>query len=91
MVSTADIGFGGEYDMISRGEVDHPFVNDFDDSVSFGAIVSSGPVRPFNGATTYGNEWSDIYAAYFAMDSSMDLASIAAPLGEGGGSDSNGQ
>lgn len=36
----ADIGFGAEYDMISNGEVDHPFVNDFDDSTSWGILVS---------------------------------------------------
>ena len=35
----ADIGFGAEYDMISHGEIDHPFVNDFDDSVAWGILV----------------------------------------------------
>ncbi|CZR68103.1 uncharacterized protein PAC_18002 [Phialocephala subalpina] len=40
-----DIGFGAEYDMISHGEIDHPFVNDFDDSVAWGILKSFlGPV-----------------------------------------------
>lgn len=90
-MSTADIGFGGEYDMISCGEVDHPFVKDFDDSVSFGAIVSSGSVKLSNGAKSDGDWWPEVYPAYSAVDSSMALTSIFAPLGGGGGSDSSGQ
>lgn len=40
IVVPADIGFGADYDMISTGETEHPFVNDFDDSVSWGVLVS---------------------------------------------------
>lgn len=40
----ADIGFGAEYDMISSGELNHPFVRDFDDSVSCGFLKT---VLPF--------------------------------------------
>ncbi|KAF5243189.1 hypothetical protein FANTH_8287 [Fusarium anthophilum] len=32
------IRFGGEYDMISSGDDDHPFVRDFDDSISWGIL-----------------------------------------------------
>ncbi|UPL02905.1 hypothetical protein LCI18_013839 [Fusarium solani-melongenae] len=38
-----DVGFGGEYDMISSGELNHPFVKDFDDSVTWGVLKSVFP------------------------------------------------
>ncbi|EXL68532.1 hypothetical protein FOPG_15419 [Fusarium oxysporum f. sp. conglutinans race 2 54008] len=34
-----DIGFGVQYDMITNGEDDHPFVRDFDDSISWGILA----------------------------------------------------
>ncbi|KAF4994718.1 hypothetical protein FDECE_13025 [Fusarium decemcellulare] len=37
-----DVGFGGEYDMISSGELNHPFVRDFDDSVTWGVVKLTG-------------------------------------------------
>jgi hypothetical protein len=40
----ADVGFGGDYDMISSGELNHPFVKDFDDSVSWGLVKSVIPL-----------------------------------------------
>ncbi|KAL6414244.1 hypothetical protein AUP68_00762 [Ilyonectria robusta] len=38
-----DVGFGGEYDMISSGELNHPFVGDFDSSVTWGVVKSVLP------------------------------------------------
>ncbi|KAJ3522120.1 hypothetical protein NM208_g12994 [Fusarium decemcellulare] len=38
-----DVGFGGEYDMISSGELNHPFVRDFDESVTWGVVKSVIP------------------------------------------------
>ncbi|KAH7144106.1 cytochrome P450 [Dactylonectria estremocensis] len=39
----ADVGFGGDYDMISSGELNHPFVGDFDGSVTWGILKSVLP------------------------------------------------
>ncbi|KAK5446756.1 hypothetical protein LTS15_009689 [Exophiala xenobiotica] len=44
---TADIGFGVDYDMITHGEIDHPFVKDFDDATSWGIL------RLFLGSVVY--------------------------------------
>ncbi|KAJ2903380.1 hypothetical protein MKZ38_009957 [Zalerion maritima] len=38
-----DVGFGGEYDMISSGELNHPFVMDFDGSSSWGLVKTVFP------------------------------------------------
>ncbi|KAL1904819.1 hypothetical protein Sste5344_009441 [Sporothrix stenoceras] len=39
-----DVGFGGEYDMISSGELNHPFVKDFDGSTSWGLVKTVIPL-----------------------------------------------